>query len=169
MGSNMGVIGEILSGKGLDPRFRVLNVESFEKVFKEGMKVLNNREFGILMVKIDVVGDGSLEEVILRNAVRNLKSSVRLPHDMIAWLEEGYFLVFLSRVSFHQLRNIAARLIVPLSISVGIGDKTAKSMVSIACLHGSEITHTDLGVIIRTLVEKLTRGNQDKGFGIHCD
>ena len=168
MGSNMGVIGELISGKGLDPRFRVLNIESFEKVFKEGIRVLNDRKFGVLMVKIDVIGDGALEEVILRNAVRNLKSSVRLPHDIIAWLDEGYFLVFLSRVDPHQLRNIAARLITPLSISAGIGDKTARSIVSIACLHGSEITDDDLGAVIRTLIGKLRKGKRDKGYGVHC-
>lgn len=164
------MIGNIIAGRVLDKEFRILTLDGLREVYEEARQELSTKRIGILLVRIKTLGDSTLLPFLLKGVVRNLKTSIRVPTDFVGRADDTTFIVLLTNINKHDLRNVAVRLVDPLSLTVSVGERSVTCVVSISCVHGSEleedkVTFDDL---YKTALMRMKKGQSDRGSGIHC-
>jgi len=167
----LGVIGNIIAGQILDKEFRVLTLDGLREVYEEVRQALPIKKIGILLLKIETLGDSTLLPFLLKSVVRNLKTSIRIPTDFVGRVDGTTFAILLTDINRHDLRNVAIRLVDPLSLTVSVGERSATCVVSISCIHGSELEEEDeitFNDLYKMALMRIKKGRSDRGSGIHC-
>lgn len=170
MGSALGVIGNIIAGRILDKEFRVLTLDGLREVYEEAWQELSTKKIGILLLKIGTLGDATLLPFLLKSVVRNLKASIRVPTDFVGRADDTTFVILLTDINKRDLKNVAARLVAPLSLTVSVGERSVTCITSISCAHGSELKENEVtfGDLYKMALMRMKKGQSDRGSGIHC-